>query len=128
MLHHLELRTADLAGASEAWGWLLTELGYVSYQEWPLGRSWRHGSFYVVLESAPTNGAHDRRTPGLSHIAFHCGTTAQADRLWEQGPGHGWSHLYSDRHPFAGGTAHYAAFLENAERFKVELVADPSAR
>ncbi|OUE29805.1 hypothetical protein BFL35_13370 [Clavibacter michiganensis] len=32
--------------------------------------------------------------------------------------------LYADRHPFAGGPDHRAAFLEDAERFKVELVAD----
>jgi hypothetical protein len=36
---------------------------------------------------------------------------------------HGWSQLYADRHPWAGGPDHYAAFLENGERFKVELVA-----
>jgi hypothetical protein len=29
-----------------------------------------------------------------------------------------------NRHPFAGGEGHYAAFFENAERFKVELVAE----
>lgn len=124
MLHHLELRTSDLASASETRGWLLTEIGYTPSQEWPLGRSWRQGSFYVVLEVAPTSGVHDRRTPRLSHIAFRCGTRADADRLWDQGPSHGWSHLYSDRHPYAGGTTHYAAFLENSERFKVELVAE----
>ncbi|WP_442892429.1 hypothetical protein [Curtobacterium sp. USHLN213] len=32
--------------------------------------------------------------------------------------------LYEDRHPHAGGPDHHAAFLEDAERFKVELVAD----
>ncbi|MET3802960.1 hypothetical protein ABID70_002915 [Clavibacter michiganensis] len=39
-------------------------------------------------------------------------------------PDHGWARLYEDRHPFAGGPDHHAAFLEDGERFKVELVAD----
>lgn len=45
------------------------------------------------------------------------------ERLWRLAPSHGWAHLHTDRHPFAGGERHYAAFLEDAERFKVELVA-----
>jgi len=35
--------------------------------------------------------------------------------------------LGDDRHPFAGGPDHRAAFLEDGERFKVELVADADA-
>ena len=45
------------------------------------------------------------------------------ERLWRLAPSHGWAHLYMDRPPFAGGERHYAAFLEDAERLKVELVA-----
>ena len=36
---------------------------------------------------------------------------------------HGWSLLFADRHPGAGGPAHYAAYLEDAQGFEVELVA-----
>lgn len=122
-LHHVELRTSDLAAAIEAWGWLLGELGYELYQQWPDGRSWRRGATYIVLESAPGSGIHDRRLTGLSHLAFHAGTTDNVDRLWTAAPKHGWDQLYADRWPWAGGPEHFAAFLENAERFKIELVA-----
>ena len=122
-LHHVELRTADLDVAIETWGWLLDELGFEAYQEWSGGRSWRRAATYIVLESAPASGAHDRREPGLSHLAFHGGTPENVERLWATAPDHGWAHLYADRWPWAGGPGHYAAFLENAERFKVELVA-----
>ncbi|MFC4243947.1 VOC family protein [Gryllotalpicola reticulitermitis] len=125
-LHHIELRVRDLDGASAGWGWLLGQLGYEPYQEWGDGRSWRLGATYLVIERAPMAGEHDRRMPGLSHLAFHAGTRRQVDELWEASPAHGWSHLYADRHPWAGGTEHYAAYLENAERFKVELVAAES--
>lgn len=128
-IHHVDVRVADLARAIPAWEWLLGELGYERFQDWPEGRSWLHGSSYVVLEASPLAGAHDRRMPGLSHLAFHAGDRANIDRLWAAAPEHGWSHLYEDRWPWAGGPDHYAAFLENAERFKVELVArDPEGR
>lgn len=123
MLHHVELRVADLDRAVPTWGWLLGELGYQPYQRWDGGRSWTAGGTYVVLEAAPLVGAHDRRRPGLSHLAFHAGDPDDVDRLWQAAPAHGWSPLYADRHPYAGGPDHHAAFLEDAERMKVELVA-----
>jgi catechol-2,3-dioxygenase len=124
ILHHVELQSLDLRSTTPAFDWLLGELGYAPFQEWPGGRSWRLGATYVVLATAPRADAHDRRAAGLSHLAFHAGTRGDVDRLWDAAPEHGWRRLYADRHPYAGGGDHYAAFLENAERFKVELVAD----
>jgi hypothetical protein len=40
-----------------------------------------------------------------------------------EAPDYGWQLLFSDRHPYAGGPSHYAAYLENAEGFEVEVVA-----
>ena len=31
----------DLGRAIASWGWLLGELGYEQFQDWPDGRSWR---------------------------------------------------------------------------------------
>jgi hypothetical protein len=31
--------------------------------------------------------------------------------------------MFADRHPYAGGPDHYAAYLENTDGFEVELVA-----
>ena len=92
-LHHVELRVADLTSAEVSWAWLFTELGYEPYQTWVGGRSWRHGATYVVIAEAPAAGSHDRRAPGLSHLAFHAGTRADIDHLWASAPDHGWSHL-----------------------------------
>ena len=124
ILHHVELQSLDPTATTPAFDWLLRELGYEPFQEWPGGRSWRLGATYVVLATAPRADAHDRRAAGLSHLAFHAGARGDVDRLWDAAPEHGWRRLYADRHPYAGGGDHYAAFLENAERFKVELVAD----
>jgi catechol 2,3-dioxygenase-like lactoylglutathione lyase family enzyme len=122
-LHHVELRVRDLERSSAEWGWILDELSYEPYQEWSEGRSGRLGVTYLVIEAAPVDGAHDRRMPGLSHLAFHGGTREEVDRLWELAPAHGWSRLYPERSPWAGGPDHYAAFFENSERFKLEVVA-----
>jgi hypothetical protein len=40
---------------------------------------------------------------------------------------HGWRMLFADQYPFAGGTGHYAAYLENIDGFEVELVAPSMA-
>jgi hypothetical protein len=48
----------------------------------------------------------------------------QVDELTAEALLHGWRLMFSDLHPYAGGPQHYAAYLENADGFEVELVAD----
>ena len=45
------------------------------------------------------------------------------DELAADGPDHGWTLLFPDRHPYAGGPGHYAAYLASTDNFEVELVA-----
>lgn len=129
MLHHIELWVPDLTRAEASWGWLLGKLGYHVYQEWPEGKSWRAGVTYIVIEQSPDRvaGRHDRCRPGLNHLAFHVASREELDELALHAPDHGWRLLYPDRHPFAGGDDHYAAYLENREGYEVELVAPPPA-
>ena len=126
-LHHLELWVPDLSGALQPWGWLLGELGWLPYQDWPAGRSWRRAATYLVLEQSPalSRGVHDRLAPGLNHLAFTVGGRAEVDRLAGAAPAHGWALLFADRHPYAGGPDSYAAYLEDGYGYEVELVADP---
>jgi catechol 2,3-dioxygenase-like lactoylglutathione lyase family enzyme len=124
-LHHVELWVPDLDRAAAGWGWLLGELGWTPFQRWPDGVSYRLGPAYVVLERSPAQTAapHDRMRPGLNHLAFHAADRAQVDALAAAGPAHGWTVLFPDRHPYAGGPEHYAAYLENPDGYEVELVA-----
>lgn len=124
-VHHIELWVPSLANATQSWGWLLGELGWTPYQEWDAGRSWRQGGTYVVLEESPAlrGREHDRLRPGLNHLAFHTGSRADVDRLVAEAPAHGWSLMFADRHPYAGGEEHYAGFLEDRDGYEVELVA-----
>ncbi|MCK2221231.1 VOC family protein [Actinomadura sp. ATCC 31491] len=125
VLHHVEIWVPDLGRAVRSWGWLLESLGYRTFQEWPDGRSWRLGETYLVLERSPALSAdrHDRRRPGLNHLAFHAGGRAEVDALTARAPAHGWTLLFPERHPHAGGERHYAAYLADEDGFEVELVA-----
>jgi catechol 2,3-dioxygenase-like lactoylglutathione lyase family enzyme len=125
MLHHVELWVANLDRAIVSWGWLLTALGYRLYQDWPGGRSWGAGHTYIVVEQSPARTAsrHDRLRPGLNHLAFFAADRNHVDELTAEAVLHGWTLLFADRHPYAGGEHHYAAYLENADGFEVELVA-----
>jgi catechol 2,3-dioxygenase-like lactoylglutathione lyase family enzyme len=124
-IHHIEFWVPDLDRAVASWGWLLDELGYQPFGDWPGGRSWRAGSTYIVLEQSPdrTASRHDRCRPGLNHLAFHVADQEQVEKLVAVAPTNGWRLMFADRHPYAGGEGHYAAYLENADGFEVELVA-----
>lgn len=124
-LHHIELWVPRLDQAISCWTWLLGELGYEPFQEWPAGRSWRLHETYIVIEQSTAMVAetHDRLRPGLNHLAFHAGPRGCVDELVLNAPAHGWNLLFADRHPFAGGANHYAAYLASADGFEVELVA-----
>jgi hypothetical protein len=124
-LHHVEIWVPDLGATVASWGWLLSELGWQPYQDWPGGRSWRDGDTYLVFEQSPalSGRRHDRLAPGLNHLALHGGPPERVDRLHRAAPEHGWRPLFADGYPHAGGAAHYAAYLENADGFEVEIVA-----
>jgi catechol 2,3-dioxygenase-like lactoylglutathione lyase family enzyme len=124
--HHVEVWVPDLDGALPSWGWLMTTLGWTPYQSWEHGRSWQCADAYLVLEQSPalTGDVHDRCRPGLNHLAFHAGSRSTVDQLVADAPGHGWTLMFADRHPHAGGPDTYAAYLENNYGYEVELVAE----
>ena len=128
-IHHVEIWFADFEGAIQSLGWLLGELGYSVYQDWTDGRSYRLGDTYIVLERSAdlSTAEHDRQRPG-STIWRSTQATAGASTSWRPrlALDHGWSLLLADRHPHAGGQHHYAAYLDNAEGFEIELCASSS--
>ncbi|MDM7989553.1 reverse transcriptase-like protein [Arthrobacter sp. zg-Y877] len=124
-LHHTEIWVNDFAAAEKSLGWLLERLGYVRKETWSTGGSWQGAEGYIVLESGPDveRGPYSRKRAGLNHLAFRAGSEADVELLARRASSHGWTLLFADRHPHAGGAEHYAAYLENDEGFEVELVA-----
>jgi hypothetical protein len=124
-LHHIELWVPNLSRAKEEWGWILSRLGYENYQSWGSGISWRLGPAYIVVEESPdlSSREYQRTAPGLNHLAFKAGSREAVDALAGESAQHGWSPLFADKYPHAGGPEHYAAFLINSDGFELELVA-----
>lgn len=124
--HHVELWVHDLPADDAAWSWLLTRLGFAEKARWATGVSWAADGTYLTLTAAPeiVDEPHDRRRPGLNHLAFRGGDAPAVDDIMSDAADYGWRALYADRYPHAGGPDHYAGWLENAAGFKVEIVAD----
>lgn len=125
-IHHVELWVTNLDDALAQWGWLLGELGFERTQRWAEGESWSAGGAYITLTLSPnlSSEQHDRRRPGLNHLAFLGGDETRVDEIMRSAIAHGWIQLYTDRYPHAGGPDHYAGWLENGAGFKAEIVAD----
>ncbi len=126
--HHVEVWVADLEEARAEWSWLLQRLGFSLESEWPEGQSWAAGGAYLTLTTSPnlTGRAHDRRAPGVNHLAFKAGGAERVDAIMVDAQTQGWRPLYAERYPHAGGPGHYAGWLENSAGFKAEIVADES--
>lgn len=107
------------------WPWLLRRLGYTLDSTWATGRTWVNGDAYIVFESGAhhVRGRHDRLRSGMNHLALWGGTRDQVDAVVTEALQHGWTLMFPDRHPYAGGPDSYAAYLEDASGFEVELVA-----
>jgi catechol 2,3-dioxygenase-like lactoylglutathione lyase family enzyme len=125
-LHHIELWVPDLTRSTYSIGWLLERFEYQLHQTWENGRSWILGETYIVIEQSPalTSEVHDRLRPGLNHLAFHSGSRGEFDKVIVEAQEHGWTLLFPNRHPFAGGLENYAGYLADSDGFEVELVSD----
>lgn len=125
MLHHLEIWVDDITISTASLGWLLTRLGYRVQSQWADGISYQYENHYIVLESGPDvrHEPHERRAPGMNHIAFALSSTQQVEEVAAEASKHGFTLMFKERHPYAGGPDHYAAYLEDIAGFEVELVA-----
>lgn len=125
-LHHVEIWVADIEQAKSEWGWLLQRLEFSLVSEWDEGASWEYGTTYLTFTTSPNRIGedHDRRRPGLNHLAFGGGPNDNVDAIMNEAAEHGWTPLYHDRYPYAGGSNYYAGWLENTAGFKAEIVAE----
>lgn len=128
VVHHIELWTSSVVATAPSFDWLLTTLGWRASEDpgWPQGRSWHHDSgVYLVLEESPDlTGPQERTRAGLNHLALRVATRDQLDGLRATCREHGWTEMFAERYPHAGGAQHTALFIENVEGFEIELVLD----
>jgi len=131
-LHHVEIYVSDLNRSLEFWGWLLGELGYQQYQDWPQGRSYKLNHTYLVFvqtESDYQDIPYHRKRTGLNHLAFWVDDESRFKMLSDEIRLRGIEILYplnSEGEPAAiamlDETGYRAIFFEDPDRIKVELV------
>lgn len=126
MIHHIELYVSDFFRSVAFWDALLSELGYSRFQTWKHGQSWKIENSYLVIVQAEEKYLdipYHRCRVGLNHLAFHAQSREQVDVITEKLKENQVTILYEDKHPYAGGSGHYAVFFEDPDRMKVEIVA-----
>jgi len=106
-------------------------LGYAA-ERWSGGMNYVRGKdeTYFCLLPAPqehVRAGYHRKRIGLNHLAFRGTSRAHVDEVARWVKDNGYTLLYEDRHPYAGGPTYYAVFLEDPDRFKLEVVAPPAA-
>ncbi|MFD2177648.1 VOC family protein [Veronia pacifica] len=78
---------------------------------------------FVQTEEKHLKPSYHRSRTGLNHLAFNLPSRDEVDILTAKLTKRGVRVLYQDRHPHAGGAAHYAVYFEDPDRLKVECVA-----
>ncbi len=129
MLHHVEIYVSDLERSAVFWTPFMQHLGYEE-DRWAGGINYvrGEGETYLCFLPAPAQhlaAGYHRQRVGLNHLAFHGRSRAQVDEIAAWARGAGFTLLYDDRYPYAGGPGYYALYCEDPDRIKVEVVAPP---
>ncbi|MEC0092269.1 VOC family protein [Paenibacillus macquariensis] len=126
MLHHVELNVSNLSVTKDFWGWFLIKLGYVKYQQWEQGVSYKYDNTYIVFVQAKRKYMgipYHRRRVGLNHLAFHTNSKEQVNEIMIELNKRAVKILYLDKKLRAGWQDTYAVYFEDPDKIKVELVA-----
>jgi hypothetical protein len=115
-----------MAASRGTLGRLFEELGYTAGVCWKGETSYVGAHDYIVLESGPDvlDEPHRRKAPGVNHPACSAGSRRRVDAPTWQAQCSGFVLLFAEAHPYAGGPARYASYLEDPAGFEIELVAD----
>src|SRR5690606_41382883 len=103
LLHHVEIYVSNLERSKEFWSWFLCErLGYVEFQKWKSGVSYKKDDTYIVFvqtEERFLEPSYHRCRVGLNHLAFHGESKEQIDELKSALEKRGVTILYKNQHP-----------------------------
>ena len=135
--HHVDLNVSDLAASKAVYGPLLEFLGYVMVKDEPGGCEWDlrregeadggSGASLGLKQSPPGEAAypHRRYAPGLHHLAWRARSREEVDRLHALLAERGITVLDPPaEYPEYSGD-YYAAFFEDPDGIKLEIVHAP---
>jgi len=83
-LHHVDLTASDVARSTAFYDAVLARMGFERTADVDEGPIWRKAAFELGLQAASAAGRarpHDRRSPGLHHLAFAAPSAAAVDAL-----------------------------------------------
>jgi catechol 2,3-dioxygenase-like lactoylglutathione lyase family enzyme len=130
LLHHVEIYVSDLEHSIAFWTPFMEKLGYEA-ERWSGGMNYiNEGDGYFCFLQAPAEhlgAGYHRKRVGLNHLAFKAKSRAHVDEIAAWVKVCGFTSLYPEKYPFAGGPNYYALYCEDPDRIKVEVVA-PSTR
>ena len=127
-IHHVDLWVREPVTAMREWTWLFTSCGWEGDFADEASGAWKHpDGTYAFLERSPDlhDQPHDRLLPGVNHLAFCVADRAALDTMRADATTHGWSELFAEKYPNAGGDDHTALYLESSEGVEVEVVVEP---
>ena len=131
-IHHIDLNVSDLAASKRVYGQLLDALGYTRVRDDDVVEWDRHeGSGFVSIglrqaRAEDTGHAHRRYAPGLHHLAWEVGGRAEVDRIYELLRDAGVRMLDAPACYPEYSVDYYAAFFEDPDGIKLEIVHAPS--
>jgi catechol 2,3-dioxygenase-like lactoylglutathione lyase family enzyme len=126
MLHHVEIYVSDLRKSIQFWAPFMQLLGYEA-EKWSGGINYlKDGQSYFCFLPAPKEhlaAGYHRKRIGLNHLAFTGNSRAHVDEIAAWVKASGFTSLYAEKYPYAGGENYYAVYCEDPDRIKVEVVA-----
>jgi len=85
-IHHIDITVRDPERALEFYDFALPLMGFQRIADADEGPLWAGAQLEVGLQTARSDAphAHDRRSPGLHHLAFTAPTREAVDALYER--------------------------------------------
>ena len=124
-VHHLDLTVSDLASATAFYDLVLPRLGFRRMDDAEEGPLWAGAAFELGLPAARRDAPHDRRAPGLHHLAFAAPSRADVDRAHAELAAAGVTILDPPGHYPRYCEGYYAFFFEGPDGVKLEYVHTP---
>lgn len=121
-LHHIEIYVSDLHKTHDFWSWVFDALGWIPYQTFDGGFSYRFEQSYIVFVQTADkhlDAGYNRCRIGLNHLAFTAPDRAHVDSFATKLKERGVDLLYANRHPDPQSDA-YTVYFEDPDRIKVE--------
>jgi len=126
-IHHIDITVRDPERSLVFYDFALPLMGFRRIADADEGPLWAGAHVEVGLQTARTDArtAHDRRSPGLHHLAFTAPTREAVDRLYEELKAREVSIFDPPAEYPHYAPGYYAVFFADPDDIKLEYVFTP---